>query len=195
MRPHVLLDVDGVLADFVGAVLRKVDGMTMEHLPTADEITTMEIFDSLPESVRKWKEVVYEDMGKEGKCLSLAVYPGAKEGVARLREIADVTIVTAPLRGSPTWAYEREAWLWRHFGIERHDIIHTSKKQLVRGDVFIDDHAGHVASWKRHHPHGAAACWARPYNHDSVGHACRTNDWDTLLDWLSGELATHRSGG
>jgi 5'(3')-deoxyribonucleotidase len=164
MRPHVLLDVDGVLADFVQAALNVLLAETGVAV-NPSTITTWELFDSVPNEYRGWKGEVYSRLADRGGCLGIPVYPGAQEGVARLREIADVTIVTSPFEGSPTWMHERERWLAHHFGIDRKHVIHATEKHRVHGDVFIDDKLAHLHAWSAH--------WSR------LGFECHAVLWET----------------
>jgi 5'(3')-deoxyribonucleotidase len=143
-RLSVLLDCDGVLADFVSAALDVLHDLTGRRYDPSS-VTTWEVFDSIPE--REAQEVVYQRMKARGGCLRIPIYESAREGVARLRELADVTVVTSPFSGSETWAHEREKWLHQHFGIEHRDVIHAHKKFRVHGDVFIDDKPEHLAAW------------------------------------------------
>ena len=138
-----LLDVDGVLGDFVSAALAHLSEVTGVKFDPIS-VTSWEVFDSIQEPFKSWKGTVYERMKARGGCSSIPVYDGAKEGVARLREIADVTILTSPFNGSATWMHEREKWLEQHFGIHHRDIIHADKKFRVHGDIFVDDKPSHL---------------------------------------------------
>jgi 5'(3')-deoxyribonucleotidase len=122
MKPTVLLDVDGILANFTLAAVSLVNEITGKKYKPSD-ITTWEVFDSIP------------------------VYEGAVEGVKKLKELADIICVTSPFNGSPTWAHERELWLERHFGADISYVIHTRHKERIHGDIFIDDKYEHVRSW------------------------------------------------
>jgi len=186
-RPHILVDVDGVLADFVGAVLLRVNRLGLRvRIPQAHELTTWEIFDSLPPECQEFKHTVYQDIKSVGGCSSIKVYPGAKEGMAALREIADVTIVTSPFKGSRTWVHEREEWLEEHFGITHKDVIHTGKKHLVQGDFFVDDKSSHIQDWVDHNI-GKAVVWDQPYNRNVFhGRAFRAKNWNELLELVGG---------
>lgn len=145
-KPKLNLDVDGVIADFAAAACQHLTTLTGKpHDPLA--VTTWEVFDSFPDAVAHRAEV-YRRMKGPGGCYAIPVVDGAKEAIAELREIADVTVVTAPFFGAPTWAYEREQWLGDHFGIHRDDIIHAEKKYLVHGDIMLDDKESHIVRWQ-----------------------------------------------
>lgn len=162
-KPTVLLDVDGILADFITpalALVKRLTGATYEH----DDISTWEIFDSMPEA-ESVKDMIYKQfMTQRGYCRSIPVYPCAKEGVRELQKVADVVVVTSPFWGSPTWMHERQEWLQEHFGIDKDDVIHARRKHRIMGDVFVDDKASHVVDWAIAHPDKRAILWPMLYN-------------------------------
>lgn len=147
MKPTVLLDVDGVVADFTQAAITLVNQITGKSYRPED-VKTWEVFNSIPEP-EAHKEV-YRIMKGEGGCLSIPVYPEALDGVRTLRELAYIICVTSPFAGSPTWVHERELWLDRHFGGEVSYTIHTKHKERIHGDIFLDDKAEHVIGWSRY---------------------------------------------
>lgn len=134
------LDVDGVLADFVGGVLDE------SHRRTGRA--------HLREEWRHWHwpeatlgELFFDICRGRGFCAGLAPFPEALEWVPRLREVADVRFVTSPMRGEH-WRPERQAWLQRHFGARPEDVTQVKDKHLVTGDVLVDDKADNVRKWK-----------------------------------------------
>lgn len=144
MKPTILVDVDGVLADFTQAALDLVYMVTgKQHKPS--QITKWEVFDSIQEP--EAKKEVYRILRDRGGCTAIPPCDGAKEGLAKLREIANVVIVTSPFKGSEVWAYERELWLYAHFGIHVNDVIHAHRKERIHGDLFLDDKPKHVKDW------------------------------------------------
>lgn len=182
MRPSVLLDVDGVLADFTSAALELVFKETgRRYEPNA--VTTWEVFDSIPEPFAQAR--VYGLLKGRGGCLGIPIYEGAQDGVARLRELADVTIVTSPFSGSETWMHEREKWLEQHFGIDHHDIIHAKKKSRVHGDIFIDDKPEHIEGWLQYWSARGlevmGLLWGTDRTIGTPSHLTKVTDWETVL--------------
>lgn len=176
-RPTVGVDVDGVLADLLTpafALLSERFGLDL----TIDHMTTWALDELLPEALRVpfWKT-----LGAVGYLHDrLQPYPGAVEGFARLRAAADVYVVTSYLRHAPTWVHERDAWLERHFGVDRRHIVHTGAKHMVRLDALIDDRPENIHAWQDAFPQGDGILWAQPYN--TVHRARhRTADWDAAL--------------
>jgi 5'(3')-deoxyribonucleotidase len=92
-------------------------------------------------------------------------------------------IVTSPLLDyeggggrldSLFWVHERLQWLKRHFGFEPHEIVFTSQKHLIRGDVLVDDHQEHVEKFP-----GRGVLWAKPHNLQSQ-HPERHCSWEAI---------------
>ena len=179
-RPRVLLDVDGVLADFLTPALAFVKGVTGKTYQAAD-MTTWDIFEIIG---KEWEQPFFEACNRPGFAASLDVYPGAQEGVARLQEVAEVYIVTSPLNHNPTWTHEREGWLLRHFGIPSNRVVHTSAKYLCVGDALVDDRPLNIRRWNEEHPTGAGLLWDASWNRsDKVG--VRVRGWSELVNLVS----------
>ena len=77
---------------------------------------------------------------KEGFFLGLEPIEGAIESVNRLREIADVYILTRPSYLNPFCYIEKRLWVEKHFDLEFcKNLIICSNKALLKGDILIDD--------------------------------------------------------
>lgn len=183
MRPRVLLDCDGVLADFIGGALRIVNTMLgTGYVPT--DVTEFDFTKSLGLPARAAADVKRMIGATHGFAASLAVLPGAVDGVRRLREVADVYVVTSPWNSNPTWMSEREAWLDRHFAIPHRQVIHTAAKHICVGDVLVDDKTETVDRWREWHPGGVAVQWSTLHNRRDPWDGQSTNDWSVLIDEL-----------
>jgi len=184
MRPTALVDCDGVLADFVQAALDALHALTSRrYQPT--QITSWELFDSLPAEEKMHQHSVYSRLKGRGGCAGIPVYPGAKEGIESLREVADVVIVTSPFYGSDTWVSERTRWLKDNFGINPDDIIHTKNKERIHGNIFVDDKPEHVEAWLKYWQHQEyydvlGLLWGADRTTAAHPHLTRVSDWPTL---------------
>src|ERR1039458_3940057 len=96
------LDCDGILADFVSAVLTLVEGITGRQHDSAG-VASWAIFDSIHEEAVQ--DRVFGLMKAAGGCARIPIYEGAQGGVRRLQELVDIICVTSPFHGSPTWAH------------------------------------------------------------------------------------------
>lgn len=182
MRPRVLLDVDGVLAQFTRAFLGAVRA-ELGHDYDVDAVTTYSLIDCLGLSKAEFDRCAAH-VNEPGFARTLDVYPGAVEGVAALHRVADVYIVTSPWNSNPTWTYDREAWLAEHFGIPHSRVVHTSAKHLVRGDVLVDDKTSTLVEWQAEHPTGIAVQWVTPHNARDQWDGAATRDWPTLCQMI-----------
>lgn len=183
-KPTVLLDCDGVLADFLGEFLRSLNqysGLNLTH----DMATSWHIGRS-PEIARKLEDLndggwaldaAWAAVKQPGFCRRIRPLPGAREAVSLLSESADVYVVTSPFSGNPTWTSERDMWLFEEMGIPPARIVHTGAKHLVRGDVFVDDREDNVAAWEAAWPLAKTFLWKVPSN----GHLDRSTDlWEDV---------------
>lgn len=180
-KPRVLLDCDGVLADFIGGVMPIINSLLGTSYTPADvtEFSFAEALGMTPEQGAAVKRAI----GAAPRLSAgLAVYPGAIDGVRRLREIADVHIVTSSWDSNETWEFDRKAWFKRHFGIDHHGITFTAEKHRVTGDVLVDDKTSTCEAWRAAWPQGVAVLWATPHNRRDLWDGQCTSDWDRLID-------------
>jgi 5'(3')-deoxyribonucleotidase len=174
---RVLLDVDGVLADFVKSYLRlvyEVTGRWYEH----HHVTEFNLGNALGLTADEASEVNKGIV--QGWCSEIEPLTGAIEGVGALSYLADVYVVTSPWNKCPTWTYEREQWLARHFGIPHAKVLHGSAKHLVRGDVLVDDKTETCVKWQAEHPCSSCVLWKSPWNSRDAWAGVLTNDWGRL---------------
>ncbi len=150
----ILCDVDGVLADCVGAICKEVEGLTPEQIEHWELNLSM-----TPEQHAK----AVAAMSRPGFCRGLEWYAGAEAFLFGLHDIGDVYAVTSPFN-SETWERERRLWL--------RDVLHPScvlavpsaAKPLVRGNILIEDHPGTAHRWLLANPTSYAILIDRPWN-------------------------------
>ncbi len=176
---RVLLDCDGVLADFVEGFLGLVEDYTGRKYKHED-ITEFHIEKALGLSEEDARAIF--DMVGRGFAAYLRPLPGAVEAVKRLREIAEVYIVTSPWNSCNTWMSERERWLRVHLDIPHSHVLHGSAKHLVCGDFLVDDKTENCITWQGHHPRSKAVLWKAPWNANDEWGGHHMNDWDQLIE-------------
>jgi 5'-nucleotidase len=152
-RLTVLVDMDGVLADFDTEVLARMK----ERYPHIPQLPTRENFyvaDDYPEH----SELVRGLSNEQGFFDNFPVADGALEGWQRMIDLGyDPRICSSPITTNPHSTPEKLNWLNRHFApvfgayVVRRAII-TRDKHLHDGIALIDDrpevaHADE-ASWK-----------------------------------------------
>ncbi len=160
-RPTILVDCDGVLADFVEATLDAIQDETGKRF-SFKEINQFDIGRALglePDEVKK----MVARICTESFCRDLAAFEGAREGLDALREIGNVYCVTSPFR-SPFWMYERQMWLEEQMGFTKANTFHTSAKYLVRGDYLVDDKLDTLVEWEKRNPGGHGVLVKAPWN-------------------------------
>lgn len=175
----IALDADGLLADFTSGVKKLVEEVTGRHYALAD-FTEFDFTKALGLSADESRAVKAIISTRRGFCAALQPYPGARQGVRRLRELGDVICVTTPWDSNPWWRDERTSWLALHFGI---DVVHHAEdKYGYEADVFVDDRSKHVRSWLSAWPGRTAVLWRTPHNTGEAvpWGAHSTGSWDAL---------------
>jgi 5'(3')-deoxyribonucleotidase len=186
MKPTILIDIDGVPANFIAGCLPVVKEITgRDHVHDDVDQFMIEAALGLDEAQTK---ALYERVCSEGWVRDLPLYEGAREGVDALREFADVVPVTAPLWSSKYWVYERYEWILNQLGIHQRDVIHAHAKWRIHGDMLVDDKMAHLTAWATapHNRDGVPVLFRRKYNENEVWQpgverGYRVGDWPTLV--------------
>jgi 5'(3')-deoxyribonucleotidase len=181
-EPLVALDCDGLLSDWLGGCLDaifEVTGKRYQRQEVRGWSPWMQ-FKLSPDQTTQ----VFEILNTPGFCESLEVLPGAKKGYDALVKVADVIVVTSPWLSAPTWPFERLKWLSTHFGIGPEKLIHTSAKEFVSADFFVDDHKPNVQRWLERN-NGIGLLWDCSHNQGSD--LPRVRSWDELVSIVRGD--------
>ena len=174
MRKTILLDCDGILADFTGLLLRRINAQ-LGTIFREEDVTEFDISRAL----RVPKSLVAYNVESRYFCSEIPPFAGARQEVQELRARHNVRIVTAPWPTSHQWIPQRTRWLFEHFGIPPNEITFTASKERVPGDVLIDDSDDTLRSWRDAHPAGLAIRWRRPWNCAQPGVAS-VSTWDLV---------------
>jgi 5'(3')-deoxyribonucleotidase len=141
MQPHIYLDMDGVMVDWVGEVLRTFDSDLKE-----EDIDTWKIEDKLGISEdfmwsRLWSRFWWE---------GLAPYPWATPLFEMLTAYGQVTYLTSPGK-CPSAASGKLAWIQQRHGPGFTDWIFTNHKEHVSGPgrILIDDSEKFCEAWEK----------------------------------------------
>lgn len=185
MRPkRILLDVDGVLADFVSALLVVVADITGRRY-TVEDITAYDFVAALKLSKDEASRVKRTLGNTPGFARKLKPYPGSIEGVAALQKVAEVYIVTSPWNSNPTWTHDREWWLKKYFNLPHSHVIHTSAKHVCAGSMLVDDKTGTLVKWAEYNPSGQAVQWQTGYNRQDGWQGISVDSWPQLVDLIN----------
>lgn len=173
------------MLDFAGGVL----AFGNQHLPEPNrlrpaDVTQWDLF-ALFRSDRVAR-ITRAHCGTEAFWESLEPVPGAKEGVARLREDGhEVVVVTSPWEACRGWEYIRRGALARHFQVGARDVVVTDRKELVTGDAFLDDKPEHVRAWMKRHPQGTARLFAMHHNEAAHMEGLPSTRWEYTGELLA----------
>jgi 5'(3')-deoxyribonucleotidase len=183
-QPVILLDCDGVIADFVHTALKFTESRTGKKY-TPSDVSKWDIFESLghPELWNQFN--LFCEV--EGTCLDILPYPESLDPVAALKSKYDVVIVTSPVDAKP-WMHERAVWLKQHFNIERKKVIFANEKHHVMGDVLIDDKPSNIIGWCEANPHGLGILWDQPYNRAELSlpsNSTRLSTWESVVSHIT----------
>ena len=176
----ILLDMDGVLADFEQGFVR---GWTARFpgQPPLDprDRRHFSIRDDYPTHQGAMVQAVYH---AEGFFRDLAPMPGALDAARALVGLGhDVRICTSPLRHYRHCVPEKYEWIDAHLGPEFvNRMIVTRDKTLVRGDVLVDDNpditGAQVPAWQH-------VVFDQPYNQQVAGPRMTWATWrDVIAD-------------
>jgi 5'(3')-deoxyribonucleotidase len=190
-KPVIALDCDGVLANWLGYVIPIANILFNANIKQSD-LTGWDLYDIIDDP--KAKTVLYDYLNQTNMILDMNPYQDALRGVAALKEFADIYIVTSPMENYPNWILHRNKWLKTHFGIDKNHVIHTSAKQLVQADIFIDDKPENVINWRSYKTN----CYSYSVllKHDHIkfepnvednfyyegNPIVHTNDWNEILE-------------
>lgn len=156
---RVLCDVDGVVADFVGGVNRAARGLGS----TRSDWTEWDIWANFEPHL---KPMIEAAICSPGFAWYLDPFDGAIQAARVIASRHELVFVTSPYDRSPTWVYDRNRWLRKYFA----DLpaIFTHHKELVAGDVLIEDNADNAEKWRK--AQGGATCLIRhTYNRGTYG--------------------------
>jgi 5'-nucleotidase len=188
----ILIDLDSILAD-----LNLVWYSTWNDR-TGDNLT--------PEKVLSWDVhkycngfepmEVYSILNAPGFYQRLPVLPGAIEAVRTLWDDGHrIIIVTAAPHEAPTAHYDKRIWVNKHLPfLGEAEIVSTHSKDVIKGDVLIDDGPHNIEAFRKQNPAGFIATIEYPYNIPALS-KCNFvgRDYkDTAMAWR-GILASIRS--
>jgi 5'(3')-deoxyribonucleotidase len=148
--------MDSTIADFYFGVLDAHARETGEVLP--------------PDTVKTWDyefgpgRHMSHYFSQPGFFRGLNPVPGAERALKGLYDQGhDIVIVSATT--TPHAPAEKLEWLSMHYPwLSRRNVIFTGRKELIVGDVLIDDYAGNTRPYLTRHPGALVLGIEYPYN-------------------------------
>jgi len=189
-KPIILLDMDDVLAQCMQRLIELVNerfSLSIKKEEVRDFYLEKEVQRIRPELT--WQEIC-APLREPDFFRNLDIMDGAQEGVERLSKLGEVVIVTSTpvaLTGANAFT-DKFLWLEANFPsrFTEKDIIFTKRKELVTGDVLIDDAPHNVAVYP-----GKAIIFSAPWNRHLFGRP-RAENWEELPDLCSKVLDLRR---
>ena len=153
----VILDMDGVLVDFLGGINDQLRKDGVDHVPY-EEMTAFN-FGVYSVEVRERIKKIYH---APGFFRNLNPIEGAIEGALELSKIRPVSICSYPLEQEfrERVVDEKREWIAQHLGGEfERDAIFTEDKSLYIGAILLDDYPKirNINPWK-------PVIYDQPYN-------------------------------
>lgn len=181
-KPVLLFDLDGICANLAAKWLDAYNREWDDDL-TLDEIVEWEWHRFVrPECGKR----IYQYLNRPGFFADLEPIPGALPALERLKDRAELVVLTASPRGAMA---DKVNWVRRHLPfIPKENVIITHRKDLVAGDVLFDD-----APRNLRHFRGVRVLMDYPYNrnfHD----AYRVRDWAAFEALMERVLADLQAG-
>lgn len=182
----ILCDLDGICADLLTPWLeiynREILRPASDRSPLkVEDIVDWDIGNFVP---AEHKQALYDIISRPGLYESLKPLPGAIDGLEALRKAGhEVIIVTAGAKGHNT-AAEKLSWCRTHLGLKRQSVIIAHRKEMVKGDLFIDDSPEKIDAYRAAWPDTPILTIAYPYN-ARCDFNFRVHSWqDTKSAWL-----------
>jgi 5'(3')-deoxyribonucleotidase len=176
---RVLFDVDSVIADLVQVFISAIEAAGIRTLPKGWRPTQFDIATDLG-FTKDEEQRMYKMLRLPGIADMVLPYKGAIAGVKKIANISDVFFVTTPMKGSPTWTFDRTAWLHRHFGEELGSKwVYTEYKYVVYGDILVDDKPENCAGFEKAWPGSIALRWV-PLGQTVEEKLTNVNSWDMV---------------
>jgi 5'(3')-deoxyribonucleotidase len=144
MTKELLLDMDGVLADFASSAIHALNKRYDKRI-TLDtfvrEFGKWEMYDYYRISVQDfWDTINWTPRF----WANIKPFPWSKQLYAELSKLGRVTILTAP-SWDPMCSAMKLEWLQKHMGIKSDSVILGSRKELLAGNgILIDDFAANT---------------------------------------------------
>lgn len=166
MRQSIGIDMDEVMADTFGAILREFNQRTELGL-TVEQLVGKKIYDIMPEHVEEIRDILASD----GFFRRLDVIEHAQEVVKKLSEHYDIYIVTAAME-VPSSFHDKYEWLKTHFPfLDAQQFVFCGRKNIVATDYLIDDNPKQLAIHT-----GKPLMFTAPHNRNHTEFE-RLNNW------------------
>ncbi|MEN9918903.1 MAG: hypothetical protein RL662_1339 [Bacteroidota bacterium] len=178
MIKNILLDLDGVMTDFLSSALALLNAR-FDRTITPEEYAKHNIFDIEKvygiSSKDFWDTIETKDFW-----ISMKPMPWAKELYEKLNKIAPVTIASSP-SNNPFCAADKAIWVQKHLGLKNSNLMLGSRKYLMAStyNVLIDDYPKNIDKFREHGGHAILipSSW-------NTANLTFTDVWDTITEGM-----------
>jgi 5'-nucleotidase len=176
---RILVDMDGVVADYDGEFLQrwKLRHADKFYVPL-EARTTFYVKDNYPEELQP---LVAEILLESGFFRNMLPVPGAKEALEEMQSMGlEVFICTSPLSTYKNCVLEKYEWVEKVLGSSWvRQIILTKDKTIIKGDFLIDDKPSITGA--EEHPDWEHILYDRPYNRETNKKRITWNNWREVI--------------
>lgn len=168
---RILVDMDGVLADVYSQFLK------LEFQETGKQRSFEDTYGKTEDEAFPYYD---KHVRSEGFFGTAPIIDGSVEGLKYLNDKYEVIILSSATE-FPKSLYEKEMWLNINFPfITWQQMIFCGRKDVVSGDVMIDDHPKNLNSFQ-----GEKIIFTQPHNINITMPDCkRVYSWSEIIDEL-----------
>lgn len=170
----LLIDMDGVCAEVHNYWLNLYNSDYDDDL-TQEQIISWDLHKYVKEDCGL---KIYEYLKEPGFFLGAPVVPGCAKSLRTLKNAGlNIILVTATPNNSPTAHYEKIKWVERNLPfLNTKNFISTSRKDLVMGDLLLDDAVHNLDSFT-----GIPCAFRRPWN-QRKNYRFSVNSWEEFTE-------------
>lgn len=175
----ILVDMDGVLADFEAGFLKIWKRRFPHHPQTLEKRKTFRLADSLPNGLN---QDIRSVLSSPGFFANLKPIPRAKEALEKMQKLGhEVLICTSPISEYENCVLGKYRWVAKNLGFDwTKKVIMTKDKTLIFGNILIDDKPEYKGMRK---PAWIHALFDAPYNrHAKTKLRITWKNWEKILD-------------
>lgn len=184
----ILLDVDGVICDFIGGALQEINRIMWPRGKAFGRaaVTGRDMVSAL--GIEEHRAEIESIFRRPGFAYNLSSIEHAVSSVRGLRDAGHrIEIATAPMKNSITWISDRHCWLSECFDVKYNEIIfaHAHQKHELDADIFVDDDPDTVRRWGEAHPDSLSVLFAQPHNATERAGLVWVKDWANLMTLIN----------
>jgi len=169
---RILIDMDGVVVDTMG----RLDQIHYDSAVGIENVTEWDISKFYPEKRGVFNFFNLPDIFSKADPID-----GAVVSINKLFAAGhEVIFVTAVPIDSLNGYHQKIHWIYHYFGFANDNFVATHRKDLIDGDILIDDKPENIGMWIEAHPGGRAILFPQPWN-GKAGWENHTKVWEDLV--------------